>query len=49
MPYRINPQNAKEIQVKKGKRWRRVKLHKTAARAKAHLAALRINVKEKKR
>lgn len=47
MPYRINPKNGKEVQIKKGNRWVRKKLHPNAAKARAHLTALKINVKEK--
>lgn len=43
MPYRLK---GTEVQVKRGKRWKTVKKHKTARAAKAHLAALKINVRE---
>lgn len=46
MPYRINPQEHREIQVMRGRKWRRLKLHQTAALALSHLRALKMNVKE---
>lgn len=46
MPYRLNPNNKKEVQIKKGKRWVRLKLHPNNQRALAHLRALKINVEE---
>lgn len=46
MPYRINPTNKKEVQIKKGKVWKRLKLHPNAKAALAHLRALKINVKK---
>lgn len=45
MPYRLNPKNKKQVQVKKGARWAVLKTHRSAAQAKKHLAALKINVK----
>ena len=37
----------KVVMVKKGGKWRNLKTHPTAAKAKAQLAALNINVKHK--
>ena len=44
MPYRLNPRNRREVQVKRKTRWVRKKLHPTVAKAKAHVQALGINV-----
>jgi len=44
MPYRINPTNSKEVQILKGKKWKRLKLHETSEKARRHLVALKINV-----
>jgi len=48
MPYRINPKNPREVQVKRRGRWVRLKggSHKAPAQARKHLAALQANVKE---
>lgn len=46
MPYRLNPVNKREVQVKKGGAWKRLKLHPTTGKASKHLAALKANVKE---
>ena len=47
MPYRINPKNTLEVQVFKGGRWVPLKRHTSPIKARKHLAALKINVKEK--
>ena len=44
MPYRLNPRNRREVQVKRKSRWAREKLHPTVAKAKKHVSALNINV-----
>lgn len=53
MPYRLNPSNRRQVQVKRSGRWVVVKTHSTVPDAEAHLAALNINVhhrgKKKKR
>ena len=41
MPYRAR---GKIVYVKRGARWVQLKVHPTAAKAKAHAAALNINV-----
>ncbi len=46
MPYRINPENKKEVQVRKGGKWVRVKVHKDSKSAARHLYALRKNVEK---
>jgi len=46
MPYRLNPKDKKEVQVKKNKRWQILKRHPSKNKAMGHLAALKINVKE---
>lgn len=50
MPYRINPKNSKEVQVKKNNKWQKLKGggHETSAQARSHLTALNINVHHKK-
>jgi len=44
MPYRLNPKNRREVQVKRKSGWVRKKLHKTVKEARAHVQALGINV-----
>ena len=44
MPYRLNPDDKREVQVKRNGRWVRLKLHETAKAALAHLRALLRNV-----
>ena len=44
MPYRLI---GKTVQVKKGGAWQKLKTHPTVAKAKKHLAALKINVEHK--
>lgn len=44
MPYRLNPKNRREVQVKRKSGWVRKKLHKTVREARAHVQALGINV-----
>ena len=46
MPYRLNPDDRREVQVKRGERWVRLKLHETVQAALAHLRALLRNVPE---
>jgi hypothetical protein len=46
MPYRINPQNAKQVQVKKSGKWVLEKEHLSKEQALKHLRALKLNVKE---
>lgn len=43
MPYKVK---GKVVYVKKSGRWRKLKAHKTARAARAHLAALRANVRK---
>ena len=45
MPYRLNPQDKLEVQVKKNNRWRRVKKHTSQKNARAHVFQLKKNVK----
>lgn len=44
MPYRLNPKNRRQVQVKRGTRWVLKKTHKTVALAKKHVSALNIHV-----
>lgn len=44
MPYRLNPKNRREVQVKRKGRWLHRHTHKTVREAKGHLAALNKNV-----
>lgn len=44
MPYRINPKDPKEVQVKKGGKWVSLKRYATAEMAQKRLSAMRINV-----
>lgn len=48
MPYRLDPDDRRCVQVKRGDRWERVEggCHDTVAQAKRHRDALRINVEE---
>jgi len=46
MPYRLAKNNKRIILVQKGGKWKVFKRHKTEKEARAHLAALNINVKE---
>ena len=46
MPYRINPKNRKQVQVKKGDNWEVLKTHLSPEQARKHLTALTMNVKE---
>jgi hypothetical protein len=46
VPYRLNPNNKKQVQVKKSGRWQVLKSHSSLEAAKKHLAALKINVKK---
>lgn len=46
MPYRLNPKDTKEVQVKKNKKWQRLMRHPSKGKAKGHLTALNINVKK---
>ena len=47
MPYRLNPKNKREVQVKRGNNWTTLKVHPTTQKALKHLQALQINVKDK--
>lgn len=47
MPYRINPNNAREVQIKKGGKWKKLKLHANAGAARRHLGALSANVRHR--
>lgn len=47
MPYRLNPKNKRQVQVKKSGRWKLLKTHMSAAKARAHLYALNKNVRHK--
>ena len=47
MPFRLNPKNKKQVQVKRGVRWVRLKTHPSLKKARAHLTALNINVRHK--
>lgn len=44
MPYRLNPRNRREVQVRRKGRWVKKTLHKTIALAKKHVSALNIHV-----
>jgi len=44
MPYRLNPANRREVQVKRASGWVHKHTHKTVAEARAHVQALGINV-----
>jgi hypothetical protein len=46
MPYRINPKNKKEVQVKRDDKWVSKKVHLSEEQALKHLRALKLNVKE---
>jgi hypothetical protein len=47
MPYRVNPNNTKEVQKQQPNgNWVREALHKSSAAAIQHLQALQINVEE---
>lgn len=41
MPYRINPKNKREVQVRKGGRWKRKGVAADAASAQKYLAKLK--------
>jgi hypothetical protein len=45
-PYRINPQNKREVQVLKAGVWRKLKEYPTVEEALKRLAAMKINVEE---
>jgi len=45
MPYRLSPRDKTVVQVKKNKRWTKLKKHPSQGAAKKHIAALKINVK----
>ena len=45
MPYRLNPKDKTIVQKKVGSKWQKLKKHPDTKKAKAHLAALKINVK----
>lgn len=44
MPYRLNPNNKKQVQVKRRGRWIVLKTHPTVRKARAHLYMLNKNV-----
>lgn len=44
MPYRLNPKNRRQVQVKRKSGWVLKKTHKTVALAKKHVSALNIHV-----
>jgi len=44
MPYRLNPKNRREVQVKRKSGWVHKHTHKTVALAKKHVSALNIHV-----
>lgn len=44
MPYRLNPKNRRQVQVKRASGWVLKKTHPSVAEAKAHMSALNINV-----
>lgn len=46
MPYRLNPKDRREVQVKRPSGWVKLKLHPTVDKARKHLAALKINVEK---
>jgi hypothetical protein len=46
MPYRINPENKKEVQVKRGGKWVLKKRFSSAGQAEAYKRALKLNVTE---
>jgi hypothetical protein len=50
MPYRLNPNDKTQVQIKRNNKWVMLKggKHKTKKEAKAHLTALNINVHKKK-
>jgi hypothetical protein len=49
MPYRLNPKDKTMVEVKRGEnRWQLVKKHPNEKAARKHLAALQINVEDKK-
>lgn len=47
MPYRLNPKNKNEVQVRRGGRWVLEHRHESAADARRHLYALTTNVRHK--
>jgi len=46
MPYRLNPSDKTEVQVKKGSGWEKFRKHKTVNNAKAHLTALNMEKRD---
>lgn len=46
MPYRLDPQDARCVQVQRDTGWQRLRCHPNSTAARAHLAALVINVEE---
>lgn len=44
MPYRLNPKNRRQVQVRRKDRWVLKATHKTVALAKKHVSALNIHV-----
>ena len=45
MPYRLKPNDRRVVQVKRGKRRQQLKRHRSAEEARAHLFALKANVR----
>jgi len=45
MPYRLAPNDKRVVQIRRGNVWRALKKHRTKREAKAHLAALKMNVR----
>ena len=45
MPYRLKPNDKRVVQVKRGQRWVQLKRHPSAEKARAHLFALKANVR----
>lgn len=44
MPYRLNPKNRRQVQVRRGTRWVHKHTHKTVALARKHVSALNLHV-----
>ena len=47
MPYRLNPRDRTQVQVKRGAKWALKKKFKTVREARKYLAALAINVSKR--
>jgi len=46
MPYRLNPKKKNEVQVKRGTKWQKLKVHTSTKDARGHLYQLEKNVKK---